>query len=153
MEEVASSTQVPIVIRHLSTWCNPLRQSSVRWIIFTPQLFSHLKNSFGMLKHSCEHSWCSEAFLLSTPGTVVLLRGFQFSRQRSQVGSRNPRKIGMGVPNILGFVAQGCRKMGVPIFWWHQTKAKKLIVQDGVLHYIDNSLLYHITLCFVYYNS
>ena len=30
------------------------------------------------------------------------------------MGSRNPRKIGMGVPNILGFVARGCRKMGVP---------------------------------------
>ena len=31
------------------------------------------------------------------------------------MGSR-PRKIGMGVPNILGFVERGCRKMGVPIF-------------------------------------
>jgi len=26
------------------------------------------------------------------------------------------RKIGMGVPIILGFVAWGCRKLGVPIF-------------------------------------
>ena len=33
------------------------------------------------------------------------------------MGSRNPRKIGMGVPNILGFVEWGCRKMGVPIFF------------------------------------
>ena len=29
------------------------------------------------------------------------------------MGSRNPRKIGMGVPYILGFVERVCRKMGV----------------------------------------
>jgi len=32
------------------------------------------------------------------------------------MGSRNPRKIRMGVLNILGFVVQECRKVGVPIF-------------------------------------
>ena len=46
-----------------------------------------------------EHSWY----------TVVRSRGFQFSGRRSRMGSSNPRKIGMGVPNILGFVARGCR--------------------------------------------
>ena len=32
------------------------------------------------------------------------------------MGSR-PRKIGIGVPNILGFVERGCREIGVPIFF------------------------------------
>ena len=36
------------------------------------------------------------------------------------MGSRNPRKIGMGVLNILGYVERGCRKMGVPIFLRHR---------------------------------
>ena len=31
-------------------------------------------------------------------------------------GSRNPRKIGIGMPNILGFVEWGLWKMGVTIF-------------------------------------
>ena len=43
---------------------------------------------------------------------VVRSRGFQFSGRRSRVGSRNPRKIGMGVPNILGFVARGVPENG-----------------------------------------
>ena len=65
---------------------------------------------FGTVKHSCEHSWYG---VLSIP---VRSRRFQFSGWRSRVGSRNPREIGMGVPNILGFVTRGYRKMGVPIF-------------------------------------
>ena len=32
------------------------------------------------------------------------------------MGSRNPRKIGMGVPNILGFVARGAGKWGCRFF-------------------------------------
>ena len=30
--------------------------------------------------------------------------------------SRNPRKIGMGVPHILGLLGRGCQNLGVPIF-------------------------------------
>ena len=31
--------------------------------------------------------------------------------------SHNPRKIGMGVPQILGLLEQRCQKLGVPIFF------------------------------------
>jgi len=72
--------------------------------------------------HSCEHSWYGKAFLLSTPGMVVRS---QFSRWRSWVGSCNPRKIGMGVPNILRFVKRGCQKMRVPIYYFFVTVGSK----------------------------
>jgi len=42
----------------------------------TPQLFISPEKLF----------WYGEAFLLSTPGTVVHLGGFQFSGRRSRVG-------------------------------------------------------------------
>jgi len=82
-------------------------------ILTLVQLFVSPGKLFWYGEASYKHSWYGEAFLLSTPGTVVRSRGFQFSGWRSQVGSRNPRKIGMGMPNILGFVVRGCRKMGV----------------------------------------
>ena len=43
------------------------------------------------------------------------------------MGSRNPRKIGMGVPNILGFVERECRKMGVPIFCDTGSRASEVL--------------------------
>ena len=43
-------------------------------------------------------------------------RGCQFSGGRSKVESRNPRKIGTVVPNILVLLERGVPKLGVPIF-------------------------------------
>ena len=78
-------------------------QSAEWWIILTPQLFISPEKLI----------WYGEAFLLSTPGTIVRLWGFQFSRRRSRVGSR---KIRMGVLNILGFVPWGARTWGCRFF-------------------------------------
>ena len=108
---------ISVLLRVALLWVHP--RSAEWWMILT--LVSHQRNCLGTVKHSpntpgtVKHSYW--AFLVRS---LVRSRGFQFSGWRSRVGSRNPRKIGMGVPNILGFVARGCRKMGVPIFWWHR---------------------------------
>ena len=47
---------------------------------------------------------------------VYILAGCQISGGRSKVGSNFPRKIGKGMPHILGFLERGCRKVGADIF-------------------------------------
>ena len=44
------------------------------------------------------------------------VHGIPIFQKEVMGGSHNPRKIGMVVPNILGFVARGCRKWGTNFF-------------------------------------
>ena len=48
--------------------------------------------------------------ITSGPGILSPVAGCQLSGGRSKVGSNYfPRKIGTGMPHILGFLERGCR--------------------------------------------